>query len=209
MRGTRADGTATRSAGGTCSPTSTTATSAPPPSRRCGRRAVLNSSVRSGARPAVRRARLDTSGRDGLRHGRHSTRRGSVWVVLGDPDGRFLLFDQPGDGVHPRRARRGRAGTGRAPRPARCTRSPSTCPGVNRPRRTTSPRRPGRSTYSSAGVRRLEILGAPQRAVDLAVEHATIREQFGRRSAPSRPSATSRAKTDCIAVDSATARWPC
>ena len=31
---------------------------------------------------------------------RSSVRRGTVWVVVGEPEGRLLLFDEPGRGLH-------------------------------------------------------------------------------------------------------------
>ncbi len=135
---------------------------------------------------------------------RHSPGRGPVWVLVGDPDGRRLLFDVPREGVsivdadavvlhpidvpggavlheiavdldaHPPFLPEGTAGAARI-----------------------------RSLQLGRVAAAAEILGAAERAVGLAVQHAIDREQFGR------PIGTFQAvrhllawaKTDCVALD--------
>ncbi len=135
---------------------------------------------------------------------RRSTRRGPVWVVVGDVGERRLLFDDPERGVIVVDAQA-------------VALSPVDIPGrtvVHEVSVDLSAHQPllgpadaetagRRSAYLGRVAAASEMLGAAERAVDLAVEHACNREQFGQ------PIGTFQAvrhllawaKTDCVALD--------
>jgi hypothetical protein len=135
---------------------------------------------------------------------RRSTRRGPVWVVVGDVGERRLLFEDPDRGVFVVDA-------------DTVERTPVDIPGripvhevsvdlsAHQPLRTDVDveRARRRSAYLGRVAAASEMLGAAERAVDLAVEHACNREQFGQ------PIGTFQAvrhllawaKTDCVALD--------
>ena len=136
---------------------------------------------------------------------RSSARRGTVWVVIGEPDARLLLFDEPGRGVHVLDA-------------DVVELTPVEVPGgtvVHEAAVDLSAHEPvlpeheaarvrDRSTYLGRLAAATEILGAAEKAVGVAVEYAGVREQFGQ------PIGTFQAvrhllawaKTDCIALES-------
>jgi len=136
---------------------------------------------------------------------RHSTRRGPVWVLIGDLGERLLLVDEPGRGVG-------------LVAPDAIKLRPVEVPGkaiVNEVSFDPAAAKPilaeedarlarARSTYLGRVAAASEMLGATERAVELAVQYAKDRQQFGR------PIGTFQAvrhllawaKTDCIAVDS-------
>jgi acyl-CoA dehydrogenase-like protein len=136
---------------------------------------------------------------------RRTARRGPVWVLVGDLDGRHLLFDQPGRGVAVVDVDAVEL------RPVDVSgRSVVHEVEVDV---TAHPLAIGEDAAAQARERSLflgrlaaasETLGAAERAVDLAVEHAGHREQFGK------PIGTFQAvrhllawaKTDCTALDS-------
>jgi Acyl-CoA dehydrogenase, C-terminal domain len=111
---------------------------------------------------------------------RSSVRRGTVWVVIGDLDGRLLLFDEPGRGVH-------------VVDPHAAELHPVDVPGrsvvheVAVDLEAHEPAVPdaevaqarAHSTYLGRVAAATEMLGAAEHAVGLAVEHAGNREQFG------------------------------
>jgi hypothetical protein len=135
---------------------------------------------------------------------RRSTRRGPVWVVVGDFGERRLLLDDPKRGVFVVDA-------------DAVALSPVDIPGrmvvhevsvdlsAHQPLlRVADVEKAGRqSAYLGRVAAASEMLGAAERAVDLAVEHACNREQFGQ------PIGTFQAvrhllawaKTDCVALD--------
>lgn len=134
---------------------------------------------------------------------RRSTRRGPVWVVVGDPGQRLLLFAEPQRGVFIVDAQEvelrpvdvaGRITLHEASVDL-SAREAITPADEERARQ--------RSAYLGRVATAAEILGAAERAVALAVEHAGSREQFGR------PIGTFQAvrhllawaKTDCVAID--------
>jgi alkylation response protein AidB-like acyl-CoA dehydrogenase len=156
------------------------------------------------AQPLIEAARLD-QGSAVAAIGRPSADGGTAWVVLGDPAGRAVLFDRPGLGL-----------VGADPEEVRL--DPIDIPGraelhdvradldslpLLLGEAETAPAR-ARATYLGRVAAAAEILGAAEQAVALAVEHATVREQFGR------PIGTFQAvrhllawaRTDCTAVDS-------
>ncbi len=136
---------------------------------------------------------------------RSSVRRGTVWVVIGDLDGRLLLFDQPGRGVH-------------VVDPDAVELRPVDIPGglvvhevavdldVHEPvvpdEEAAGAR--DRSTYLGRVAAATEMLGAAEQAVGLAVEHAGNREQFGQPIGAFQAvrHLLAWAKTDCIALES-------
>jgi hypothetical protein len=135
---------------------------------------------------------------------RTSPRRGRVWIVVGDPAGRGLLFDEPGRGAVVLDA--AEVGLQAVEIPGRCSLAEATVDmGGHRPVVDDATARPLRSagTRLARLAASLEILGAAERAVELAVAHAADREQFGR------PIGTFQAvrhllawaRTDCVAVE--------
>ncbi|HET6948905.1 MAG TPA: acyl-CoA dehydrogenase family protein [Acidimicrobiales bacterium] len=139
---------------------------------------------------------------------RESPRRGPVHLVVGEvDDGRQLLLDRPGHGA----AVVGLDAVGLRPlgRPGglplhevEIDWSRST-PTIDEPRAAIGR---ARSTFLGQVALALEILGAAETAVDLAIDHATQREQFGepigRFQAVRHLLAW--ARTDCVAVDAVT-----
>jgi hypothetical protein len=135
---------------------------------------------------------------------RRSTHRGPVWVVVGDVGERRLLFDDPDRGVFVVDADAVERSLvdipGRIP-----VHEVSVDLSAYQPLRTEVDveRARRRSAYVGRVAAAAEILGSAERAVDLAVEHACHREQFGQ------PIGTFQAvrhllawaKTDCIALD--------
>jgi Acyl-CoA dehydrogenase, C-terminal domain len=156
------------------------------------------------AQPIALRAGLDPSTTVAA-IGRPSVDGGDTWVVLGDPDGRRVLFDRPGHGVV-------------VAEPGQVTLLPIDIPGRASVHEVDAgldalpalvgddEAAPLRARASRLGriAAAAEILGTAERAVELAVEHATVREQFGR------PIGTFQAvrhllawaRTDCTAIDS-------
>jgi hypothetical protein len=136
---------------------------------------------------------------------RRSPRRGPVWVLVGDPSDRSLLFDVPGEGAY------------LVDVAAVDRRDDVTVPGRLPLCEVTvdlSGRQPflaekdaaavrATSTYLGRVAAAAEMLGAAEQAVDLAAEHAGAREQFGQ------PIGTFQAvrhllawaKTGCVALD--------
>lgn len=138
----------------------------------------------------------------------------TTWVVLGDPGGRRILFDRAGAGVVVADADAvelvpvdiaGRAGVHevRSELDGLPAFSALSALPVLLGEGDAAPLR-ARATYLGRIAVAAEILGASERAVELAVEHATVREQFGR------PIGTFQAvrhllawaRTDCTAIDS-------
>ena len=136
---------------------------------------------------------------------RSSVRRGTVWVVVGEPEGRLLLFDEPGRGLHVVDA----DGVELTP--------------VEVPGRTVlheavvdlhahvpvipddeAARVRPRSAYLGRLAAATEILGAAEKAVGLAVEYAGDREQFGQPIGAFQAvrHLLAWAKTDCAALES-------
>lgn len=135
---------------------------------------------------------------------RDSVRRGPVWLVIGDLGGRRVLFDDPDRGVF-------------VADPDALKLRPVEIPGhtaahevtidLGMHERWSTPAPLGRvrahSLYLGRVALAAEILGTAERAVELAVQYAGDREQFGR------PIGTFQAvrhllawaRTDCVAVD--------
>jgi hypothetical protein len=136
---------------------------------------------------------------------RRSSRGGSTWGVIGDPGGRRILFDRPGRGVSI--AERDQAALHPVDIPGRSevreARPDLDALPVVLDEATAAPLR-ARATHLARVAASAEILGAAERAVELAVDHATVREQFDR------PIGTFQAvrhllawaRTDCTAIDS-------
>ena len=136
---------------------------------------------------------------------RQSRRRGTVWVTLGDIEGRMLLFDEPGRGaylidadaveLHPVDV------PGRA-----VIQEISVDLDRHQPWLTDDLAHPARarSIYLGRIAAASEILGTIERAVDLSVEHAANREQFGQPIGDFQAvrHLLAWAKTDCLALDS-------
>ncbi len=136
---------------------------------------------------------------------RTSTERGTVWVVLGDLDGRLLLFDEPGRGAHVVAA-------------DAIDLQDVELPGHTVVREVTLeldahepvlPEREAshareRSTFLGRVAASTEILGAAEQAVALAVAYAGDREQFGRPIGAFQAvrHLLAWATTDCTALDS-------
>ena len=156
------------------------------------------------AQPLIERAGLD-AGSAVAAIGRPAPDGGTAWVVLGDPAGRSVLFDRPGHGLvggDPEEVQLepidipGRAGVHDVRADL------DSLPVVLSEADAAAVR--ARSTYLGRVAAAAEILGAAEQAVALAVEHATVREQFGR------PIGTFQAvrhllawaRTDCTAIDS-------
>jgi len=134
---------------------------------------------------------------------RRSPRRGPVWVLAGDLDGRAVLFDDPDRGVF-------------LAEPDALSLRAIDVPGHTRLHDVTvdldavarlrdhDPATHARSLQLGRIAAASEILGAAEQAVDAAVDYAGQREQFGR------PIGTFQAvrhilawaTTDCVAVDS-------
>lgn len=136
---------------------------------------------------------------------RSSIRRGEVHVVVGDVDGRQLLFDRPGHGT---------AIAGLDAVELRAIEVPGRLVlhevDVDWSRATPTL---GESDAATARVRSaflgrvalaFEILGAAERAVGLAIEHATAREQFGQPIGQFQAvrHLLAWARTDCVAIES-------
>ena len=140
---------------------------------------------------------------------RRSPARGERWVLTGDTGGRSVLFDVPGVGVHvvePAELQREVVAVAGRLSVAEVTldlggRTPIL------PEATASSLR-ARSTYLGRLGAAAEMLGAAEQVVAMAVEYATLREQFGR------PIGTFQAvrhllawaATDHVAVDAALRR---
>jgi hypothetical protein len=156
------------------------------------------------AQPLAERAGLDPASVVAAL-GRPTAGGGTAWVVLGDPDGRSVVFDRPGCGVVVAEADAvaldpiaisGRADVHEA-------RADLDALPVVLTEEGAAPVR-ARSTYLGRIAAAAEVLGAAETAVALAVEHARQREQFGR------PIGTFQAvrhllawaRTDCTAIDS-------
>jgi alkylation response protein AidB-like acyl-CoA dehydrogenase len=140
---------------------------------------------------------------------RHSPRRGPVWVLVGERKGRRVLFDEPGRGVY-------------VVDPAALELHSVDVPGraavheisidleAHTPWRDAADVDQARtsSLYLGRVAAAAEMLGAAEQALDLAVQHACTREQFGR------PIGTFQAvrhllawaATDCTAIASVIAK---
>ncbi len=136
---------------------------------------------------------------------RDATRRGPVWVLIGELDGRPLLFDDPDRGVCLVDAHNvvlrpievpGRVVAHELTADLSAAQPVLTGASAQQAR--------ARSLYLGRVAAAAEILGATERAVELSVAYAGAREQFGH------PIGTFQAvrhllawaKTDCIALDS-------
>ena len=134
---------------------------------------------------------------------RRSSRRGPIWVVVGEPGGRRLLFADPDAGVF--LADEAAVELRLVDVPGRLTvHEVSVDPSAHEPIVTGDEERARRrSIHLGRVAAAAEILGAAERAVAVAVEHAGNREQFGR------PIGTFQAvrhllawaETDCVAID--------
>jgi hypothetical protein len=136
---------------------------------------------------------------------RHSVRRGSVWILVGDADGRSVLFDEPGRGLI-------------IVEPDALELQPIDVPGhavvheitVDLTAHGTNAvdvdldQARARSHYLGRVATAAEILGTAERAVELAVEHACHREQFGQPIGRFQAvrHLLAWAETDCVAVES-------
>lgn len=109
---------------------------------------------------------------------RRSPRRGFVWTLVGDPGGRSVLFDVPGEGSYLLDEVGGEDVEVPGRLPVReltvdlSTQRPVLPEDEAAPLRT-------RSTYLGRVAASAEMLGAAEQAVELALEHAGVREQFG------------------------------
>jgi alkylation response protein AidB-like acyl-CoA dehydrogenase len=137
---------------------------------------------------------------------RRSPRRGRVWVVIGQVGEESFLFDEPGTGTYVIEGDAVRLQpidvAGRLN-----MHELSVDLGAHRPwldeGRADAVR--GRSLSLGRVAAACEILGAAERAVDLAIEHAENREQFAQPIAAFQAvrHLLAWAKTDCVAIDSA------
>jgi hypothetical protein len=135
---------------------------------------------------------------------RQSARRGTVAVVVGDVEGRQLLVDRPGHGAWVAAA--GEVGLRRIDAPGRlvlhevAVDAAQWQPAVAEDRAAAAR---VRSTYLGRVALALEVLGAAEAAVEMAVSYAGDRRQFGQ------PIGTYQAvrhllawgRTDCVALE--------
>lgn len=140
--------------------------------------------------------------------GRSTPQRGLVWDLLGDPGGRPVLFDVPGEGVHLVDADKIVPRAVEVAGGADLREVTADLSGPSLLTRDVAERLRPRALYLGRVAAAHEILGASERAVGLALDHARVREQFGQPIGGFQAvrHLLAWAKTDCIAIDSVARR---